>query len=222
MSQITGGEFHYLRRLKTGEYEHKEASATLTFSTPEGENYEAIFGEAAEQAVRQVEGRLGVAPLAPRPAAPASEPSPGATAPVTPPATRGRKPAKPPVIDVSVGTEEIAAQVEANRAAAAVTVVADPAAIVGDDEKPNISVTPEDRQDPNNPDPASFDEFDTPLAVDVTDAVLLDALTRKNAQLKNPVAIKTLVAKFVAPPLTYKSIGQEARQKFLDELAKLA
>lgn len=220
MSQITGGEFRYLRRLKTGEYEHKEASATLTFSTPEGENYEAIFDEAANQAVRQVEVRLGVAPVASRAVAPAAEPSQGTAAPVTPPATRGRKPAKPPVIDVSIGAEEISAQVEANRTAAAVEVATDPASVVVE-ERPNISVSPEDRQDPANPDPVSFDEFDTPLEMLVTDATLLDALTRKNAQLKNPTAIKTLVAKFVAPPLTYKSIGPEARQKFLDELAKL-
>ena len=58
--QITGGEFSYMRRVKTGDYEHAEAKALLNFSTPEGSDYRAVFDEATNASVSQVLKVLGL------------------------------------------------------------------------------------------------------------------------------------------------------------------
>lgn len=224
-SQITGGTFTYLRRSKTGDYEHNEATVNLNFNLGDGdENGESFLDKAAAIAVAKVNQVLGTRPVAALPApaigaallaaavAPPKEPAAEPAAPKALPRRRGST--KPPVLDVGTITqEEIAAQVAETRAAEA--NAADMSEV-----EPNISATPEDRKDPNNAaDMASVEDWEAPLDVEVTDKQLIDAISRKNAELNQPQRIRAVIAKFVAPPGTYRQIPAEARAKFLQELS---
>lgn len=204
-AQITGGQFHYLRRVKTGDYEHHEAEATLTFSVPEGEDGSSILDEAAIKAKSKVEQALGLAPML--------------SVVDETPRRRGRPPKLP----------------------------TNPEPIV---TGANISTTPEDRKDPENPeddptnikdvsvggavasssgpttseaDPTSFedDALFTAEPEVITDKALLDAITKRNAEIKDAPRIKKLIGQYVGPTGTARQIGADARQKFLDDLAKL-
>lgn len=249
MSQITGGAVRYLRRSKTGDYEHHEAEATFNISVEDGEDAQALFNEAFEQAVAKVNSVLGTRPVGVKatphvgvldraqggvgsPATvkagtgsigvsadgtplttitasgasasgkPLSEPAPV----VSEPAPRGR-PRKPPVTVIEdITTEEI----EAVKAAKA-----DAAAIVDADEKPNISASPEDRADPA----ALVDDFVS--EPEVTDKVLLDALSKKQAELGNANPIRELLGQYLEKGKGYKDLPQSVRQNFLDKLQAL-
>lgn len=88
MAQISGGTVSYERRVKTGDYEHKHAAVTLTFSVGDGENYADVFDLASRQAVRKAHEILGFdvgtiePPQAPSASSDAGEPK--------------RKPGRPP------------------------------------------------------------------------------------------------------------------------------
>lgn len=58
MSQITGGEVVYLRRVKTGDYEHKELKVTLTFSINDGDKSSNLDEVARSRALLLVEQGL--------------------------------------------------------------------------------------------------------------------------------------------------------------------
>src|ERR1035437_8213938 len=52
---ITNGEVVYLRRIKTGDYEHHEAQVTLSFGVAENtENFDGSLRQVASNAVGQV------------------------------------------------------------------------------------------------------------------------------------------------------------------------
>lgn len=74
MATITGGMVRFNQRLKTGDFEWKEAAAELTFSAAEGESFGAEEHDAfGERAVNQVAKMLRLTPKAPpgRPRIPA-------------------------------------------------------------------------------------------------------------------------------------------------------
>lgn len=58
-------------------------------------------------------------------------------------------------------------------------------------------------------------------AGEVTDETLMNAITKKNAAIKNPPAIRALIGKYVAPPKQAREIPQEKRAAFLAELDAL-
>jgi len=58
MLQITGGEAHYERRVKTGDYEHKNCVSKISFSLSEGDDYEAALVEAGHLAFKQCHAML--------------------------------------------------------------------------------------------------------------------------------------------------------------------
>lgn len=199
MSQITGGSVTFGRTVQPKEYESKKAEVTLAFSVPEGENHEAIFAKAEQQAVAKVEQML-----------------------------TGR---------VASTKEAVAAKLNAAEAPSAVTQVpkrgpgrpsnAEKAAKAAD-AKPNDDLAIFDRresalaEDGKAAEMAAEDDFLTSAApAEVTDDAIVQALTRKNAALKNPVAIRQLIGKFVAAPKTAREIPQEARAEFLAQLEKL-
>lgn len=62
---ITNGTVHYLRRIKTGDYEHKELQITLSFSHEEGGD---LTEQATAQAIETVERHLCAKPAQIEPA----------------------------------------------------------------------------------------------------------------------------------------------------------
>lgn len=74
-------------------------------------------------------------------------------------------------------------------------------------------------------DAAAVDDFDLPVepVKEITDVDLKDAAGRKNAQLKDPVKIRALIASFGEPgkPFQMCEIPQPKRQEFLDKLKAL-
>lgn len=63
MANMTGGEIHYLRRIKTGDYEHKEFASKISWSAADGDSEttcEALHERAAAHAVRIVHHHLGL------------------------------------------------------------------------------------------------------------------------------------------------------------------
>jgi hypothetical protein len=71
----------------------------------------------------------------------------------------------------------------------------------------------------------TVEDWSAPMAVEITDKDLNDAVQKKNAVLKNPVAIRTLIGNFNPDPkkaFSLSSIAKEQRQTFLDKLGALA
>jgi hypothetical protein len=62
VSQFTGGSVRYLKRLKTADYEHHEAEATISWSAAE-DGEDAARGRAETEATNQVLRMLGLQPV---------------------------------------------------------------------------------------------------------------------------------------------------------------
>jgi hypothetical protein len=204
MSQITAGSVTFGRTVQPKEYESKKAEVTLAFSVPEGENHEAIFAKAEQQAVAKVEQMLTGRVASTKEAVAAKLNAADAAAPPAPKNGPGRP----------SNAAKAAAQAKLDAAAAAA--------------KPNDDLAIFERresalaEDGKAAEMAAEDDFLTSAApAEVTDDAIVQALTRKNAALKNPVAIRQLIGKFVAAPKTAREIPQEARAEFLAQLEKL-
>lgn len=192
--QITGGEFSYMRRVKTGDYEHAEAKALLNFSTPEGSDYRAVFDEATNASVSQVLKVLGLS-LRPMEIAVAEKPARAAT-------KTTKKAADP---------SEVAAVVDPSPTSASPT---DPASVE--------SVQPATGADTlviaaAQADPASVEDWTVPEQP-VTDTALLEAINQRNSVLMKPVAIRALIHDYVKPGQGAKDIPMDKRRAFLDRL----
>lgn len=225
MSQITNGRVTFGRNVKTAEYEGKKAEVEISFAVGEGEDYKDVLDLAATTArdkAYEILGLLKPPATATSTAAVQAAAAPQTEAPKTP-ARRGPK--KPPVQEV-VLTEADKAEIAAKLEAASKLT-------------PGIS-TGEQRRDPNNPDDVddlenlgnetgtqssgdeeNLDDLLGGAPAPVTDEDLVSAITTKNAKLKNPVAIRQLIGKFVKPGGQAREIAAENRQDFLDQLAAL-
>lgn len=195
-SQITGGKISFGRTIKTGDYENKRADAEFHFSVDEGESYHAIASEAADAAQAHVYKVLGIAhtPAGMRTKTDlTAEAVEAATKPApVEPAKAGRRKAPPAVQPADAAKVEEPAKVEEAKSEEP-TKPADPAAVT--------------------------DELFTAAPAKITDKDLTDAVTRKNEQIKNAVAIRGLIGKYGVQRLA--ELKDEVRQAFLDELAKL-
>lgn len=72
-------------------------------------------------------------------------------------------------------------------------------------------------------DPSDMSEFDVPAA-DISDADLNSATIKKNAAMKDPVKIRSLIAKFNPNPektFTLREIAQSQRKSYLEQLEAL-
>ena len=190
--QITGGEFSYMRRVKTGDYEHAEAKALLNFSTPEGSDYRAVFDEATNASVSQVLKVLGLS-LRPMEIAVAEK--------LARAATKTTKKAADP--------SEVAA-------------VVDPSPTSASPTDPVESVQPATGADTlviaaAQADPASVEDWTVPEQP-VTDTALLEAINQRNSVLMKPVAIRALIHDYVKPGQGAKDIPMDKRRAFLDRL----
>lgn len=216
MAQITNGSARFLKRVKTGDYEHKEASTDISFAVGEGEDHAAVLAQASALAVQHTHEMLGLA-----------VPAVAQTAP--PVAKRGAK--LPPAGETKAAAPDTTA------------TAADPLAMGDEPAKPAVVVegyTGEVTTDPKAEavkaaDPLAMGEPDifTPLPTVVTDKDLGDAVSKKNESLitaykaanKDPalgaVSIRTLIGQFVTPPKRIADIGADQRHLFLERLQAL-
>lgn len=219
MSQITNGKVSYGRTVKTGDYENKRADVEIGFNVGEGEDESEVLSRASNLAKYKCELLLGIA----KELAPAEQPSvpvstthiAAAAAPAAANPTRRGPAKKPPVIDVVLTDEEKAEA--AAKAKAATDAKADTASLDGLEE----GLTEAEVAEAAGGDVSSIDDLLGADAQPITDQALVEAITAKNVQINNAVAIKRVIGKFVNPPKTVREIPAELRQAFLDELNKL-
>lgn len=226
MTQITGGSIRYLERKNLGNYEHKEAAAEIAFGVSEGDAHETMLGTAAWQAIDQVKRMIAGTVVAPAqghalpvrvetvPAGPQSAPvhpaqeEPKKRGPGRPPRvaaapdTATAPPASDPTDLVETSTAPLPREPEAGSPAAesggSPSVVADPAAIGGDDA-------------------SLFQASDAP----VSDQELLTTITHKNGEIQDPPRIRELIGRYIPAPGQAREIDQSKRRAFLAELAAL-
>lgn len=236
--KFTGGSVTYDRNIKTADYEGKKLSFTLAFGADE-ELTEDQLGQAADLAINLVHEKLGLRKVAPAVSSTvaavatnaAAKQQPGTGAPSTVPAVAPpttRKPSKkPPVIDVQLTPEEIAAATARGNITESPEDRKDPAAIE-DDEIAQLGPILPGAADANaaakveGNDPAAIeDDIFSAEAPAVTDSALTDAITKHNAKIKNPIAIRQLIGKYVTPPKQARDIPAELRAAFIEQLEKL-
>lgn len=239
MAQITNGTARFLQRVKTGDYEHKKASAEFSFSVGEGEDHSGVAGAAASHAVAHVKAMLsGVpanvsTPVGAVKAATKGKDKPPAIGPLETAPAGGQS---TPVTSVA-GTSEN--QTPSSAVAEPVQSV-DPLAMTDDipvtgqstAEMPaaGASAAP---QVPTSADPTAMaGDFD-PAPTEVTDADMARIVGKKNEALQNALKaagkdpgtsapmIKGVVATFVAHPKRMADIPQAQRQSFLTKLEAL-
>lgn len=206
---ITGGKVTFGRVVQPAQYETKRAEVEIFFSLPEGVGADAAQDElnkAADMAQAKALELVGLkkAEKAPEKPAEAAPEKPKAEKPKAevPKATRTKADIEKEVVAAAGGTVELPK---------------DPA--------PNISTNPEDRKDPAQveDDPAAVgdDALFTADAAPVTDADLRNAITKKQEKIKNAVAIRGLIGKYVKPGQGAGDIAADKRQAFLVELEAL-
>jgi len=200
MAMITGGSVTFGRTVQPAQYESKKAEVTITFTVTDEDKPEdavAMLNGASEMArtkALELIGLKSVASQAEGQRANATLATVADTADKTVPKTRTKK------------TEEPAKTSDAD-------------VLLPATEKPQIS-TGEERKDPAQSDPDG-DLLGAATPQPVTDKELMDAVTKKNAEIANPKAIKEIREKFVATPKGIRDIPVDKRAEFLVELAKL-
>ena len=86
MIRVNGGVIKFLQRIRTGDYEHKEAAAELSFSAPDGEALdEAEVDVVGQQTVAQVAKMLAPKPVVRPPKLRTEAPKDGVKPPADPP-----------------------------------------------------------------------------------------------------------------------------------------
>lgn len=196
MSQINGGEISYGRTVKTGDYENKRCDVKVSFSVGDGEDHGdvvALAGKIAHSKAHELLGLQATSAAAVEPAAPAKPRGrPKVEAP-TPSA-----PAAPPAADPAAIPEPVqAASTPAQPAAPVVPPAADPAAM-GEDVLTAA-----------------------PAGPTLTEQDCVTAVTSHNAKIKNPQAIKALLAEYVTHPKGVRDVPANMRQQFIDRLHKI-
>jgi hypothetical protein len=216
---ITNGVVTYGRQVKPADYENIKAEVSLSFALAEGTSREAAnsyTNNVANRAMAQVHAMLNLPFKAVGGAVEVTETAvmngvivetagPVEAAAKAEKAKRATKPKETPKADPAAIEEDPLPLPEPEPTKPAATVKADPAAI---EDLPS----------------GGLDEF-APLppaaVVELTDEVIISAMTRTNARVKNPVAIRQIVGSFVAFPKQARDIPQAQRQAFLDQLAAL-
>lgn len=191
---------------------NREVEVSISFSTDTAASLEGITREAANVADAVVNEKLGRAP--------ATE----ASAKVT--QTRGTK-KQPPAATTTADPAKVApdpAKVETPKQEA--TKTADPAAmgseptVVPANGSGQAISTGAERKDP-----ASLDDILSPVAPSqITDSHLMSAITRRNAETTNALAIRSLIGQYVPQDGNHHGaadIEQAKRQAFLLELDKV-
>lgn len=220
---VTNGVVNFLRRIKTGDYEHKEASVTLNFNIPEDMGIAEAAGHIeriGQMAETKAHVMLGLVKAGATHALAVVE---KAVEPVT---DRVDEIVNKIMTDASAVADEAANSETAKRLEAELTKPRrnrppkvdpkpDPASVVEEPAQPAVTSPADD--DPFAEDGDVFSAAEP----EVTASDMISAVTKKNGEIRNPTAIKTLIGQFVAPPKTVRDIPQVRRREFLDKLAAL-
>lgn len=230
---ITGGKVTFTRSIQPAQFETKKAEVEIVFTMAEGASLEAGQAElnaAAEMAQSKALEMLGLKK---------ATPVETATVTVDDKAEKAAKAAAEKEAKAAADKAAKAAAAELEKASKAATktkadlekeavakagggaAVTDSAAVVTDAAavtEQNISVSPEDRKDPAA---IEDDSLFAAEPVSVTDAELRSKIMLKNEKLKNPLAIRQLVGKYVNAGQSSNDIPADKRAGFLVELEAL-
>ena len=222
MAQITGGSVTFGRTVQPAQYESKKSEITLTFAVAEDDGdviaqnmLNLVSKIAQEKALELVGLKVASAPTAKVEALPegkVEQPNPAFNKIVDedrPGSKRGPKPKKP--AEAEKPTEDPLAAAEA--AAEANNEATEAAAHKAAMAKANAEIADADS------DLLGAAEFTSPQPV--SDKELMDAVTKKMAEINSGPKIKEVREKFVTSPKGIRDIPQDKRAEFLVELAKL-
>ena len=218
MAQITGGSVTFGRTVQPAQYESKKSEITLTFAVAEDDGdviaqnmLNLVSKIAQEKALELVGLKVASAPTAKVEALPegkVEQPNPALNKIVDedrPGSKRGPKPKKP--AEAEKPTEDPLAPAEAaaeadNEAAAHKAAMAKANAEIADADSDLLGGAEAAPQP-------------------VSDKELMDAVTKKMAEINSGPKIKEVREKFVTSPKGIRDIPQDKRAEFLVELAKL-
>ncbi len=230
---VTNGTLSFMERVKTEDYAHKEGKVELSFTVPEDGDVAEVLATvsrmAQDEALRLVGkvviGRTGTktAPVAEKAApAPKTVPSPARPPKIDPPAAEV-KPADP-LADLGADATNAGPKI-----GAVPPESADPLADLGAPATAGTAASGSGAESVVSSDPAAVtDEADLFIgAREITDRDLTSAIEGKNAELikvhkeAGTQKIRELIAKFAGVGKSTRTLAQEVRQKFLDELGAL-
>ena len=200
MGRITGGEVTYGRTVKTGEYENKRVDVKLSFGVDESESHETALGLSAASAVAKAHEMLGMAPVvsaSPKPVTRRTASVPGPTETPAPTANSNRS-GVPPTPGSVLGAEDPITGIPEGLKAA-------------------------NRANPAEPvDPLGDVLGDAAPPAEVTDKALVEAVTRHNGKIKNPIAIRELLTKYMGGVTgTLITLPKDKRAAFIAELEQI-
>ena len=221
MAQITGGSVTFGRTVQPAQYESKKSEITLTFALAEDDGdviaqnmLNLVSKIAQEKALELVGLKVASAPTAKVEALPegkVEQPNPAFNKIVDedrPGSKRGPKPKKP--AEAEKPTEDPLAAAET--AAEADNEAAEAAAHKAAMAKANAEIADADSDLLGGAEAAPQP---------VSDKELMDAVTKKMAEINSGPKIKEVREKFVTSPKGIRDIPQDKRAEFLVELAKL-
>jgi hypothetical protein len=238
---INGGTVKVMQRVKTGDYEHKEVSAELTFSTFEDDEEgagRAKLDTAMDMANDRVRRTLGlgehaVVPKAGRRTveAPSNRKEPvvaeAAKAVADPFVPAGSVTATAPASGTGaadpfgVATPATNTVTERSLATAPNVTAGSTQGTQGASEDPFASGASAGQATANTAGAATDEDLFTGTASEITNEQLRERCAAHQAKVKNAVAIRALIGKYVAPPAPVTGIAQEKRAAFLLELEKV-
>ena len=196
MPFISGGHVQYTRRVKTGDYEHKDVVVLLNWSAQEGEALKPegfatyVHDMARSECERIVAGRSAEVVVQPVQAAAGQSEAPK------------RGPGRPPKVQAQ------------ESASTSLPLVDTSLSIPSDDlDGPAVKLAGKIEDDLGDV---------TGAQPTIDDKTLVDHITHTNQRIKNAAAIRALIAEFVGPPpATTAKIPQERRQEFINKLEGL-
>lgn len=193
----------------------RKVRVELNFAVPEdpGIDPDSVLAEVMEKAVNLTNAKLGLTT-----ATRAAKSIVAQTVAVAPAkVVTGKTKAD---LEAEVIAKADAAKAPATKRGPKPKVVADAATVVDD-----TAVVAGDTPDAAVVDAASMEDWASEAVTEYTDKDMNDHVTKKNATLKNPVAIRALIGSYnpdPKKPFTLREIPQTQRQAFLDKLEALA
>lgn len=212
MAQINGGKVTYGRTVKTGDYENKRVDVELSFSVDEGEKHDEVLNTAAQLAVSKAHEVLGF----PQKSTVTTEVNEKGEPVIK------RKPGRPPSVEktgvVAQASTDVASVVVENPTQPTASSVAS----VTEPEKSSTAVSEKTASSSGQvSDPAAVTDEGWEQPAEITDKDITAALQKKNADIKNPMAIKKLIGHFAGVGKFAADIPQAKRREFLTQLAAL-
>jgi len=227
---ITGGSVHFLKRIKTGDYEHAEAVAIINFAVDEKTEHTSVVNLARSTALSTVYTALGLkAPAGGDAVIVQTSTAAGDGAKEAVAARRGRRATTPPPNPEPAAGEEFdplkAGEAGADAGSSSQAEVQAGSADAGEFDplsgSNGGSAGSELKSDDTSIVTAEDDIFSAEAEA-VSDETLMSNITAKNAETKNTQAIRKLIGKYTpqdGKPHTAKEVPADKRQAFLIELA---